>query len=322
MLARTHAFGSAKRNLKGLLPYAIRRAAAQEMFYGGARVQHLVMSPPTVHFTESDRVSLPTPSEEAVIPDLDIENVPLNVLPNNIAFPTTFEQGTLRSKDVLRRFREQNAMTHHVSKEHLSVLVPPWRLRSSRKLGHVEGLPAEASFKGDEFISNERTSLLGTGGPTWKEIRSSMLNKDNKNSTETQFTEEDRSMERSVYGRYHYGLRAKRQDMLQQSVERQAQFEIQQRLYSSSTSTEHQKEKPVEGGAAPPQMQFYFLPYMMYKPMARRELILQRSSSVRAPSAELLQERLNRKGFGWKETGSRMWHLGWNPKGWQPNRLF
>ncbi|GET88012.1 hypothetical protein, conserved [Leishmania tarentolae] len=54
-----------------LLPYALRRAAACEMLYGGSRVQYLVQPPFTLHKIRSE--DLPPPSLNAERHDLGLE---------------------------------------------------------------------------------------------------------------------------------------------------------------------------------------------------------------------------------------------------------
>lgn len=65
-----------------------------------------------------------------------------------------------------------------------------------------------------------------------------------------------------------------------------------------------------------------WMPFQMLKPMGYNWSPTRRSSGVRGPSAQLVQERLDQKGFGWKRKSRYLWQQDIDTAGFRPHRFF
>ncbi|RNF17193.1 uncharacterized protein Tco025E_04895 [Trypanosoma conorhini] len=63
-------------------------------------------------------------------------------------------------------------------------------------------------------------------------------------------------------------------------------------------------------------------PLQMLKPMPHNWSPTLRSSGVRGPHMQLMQERLDGKGFGWKRKSRSLWQQDINTAGFRPKRFF
>ncbi|EAN78941.1 hypothetical protein, conserved [Trypanosoma brucei brucei TREU927] len=63
-------------------------------------------------------------------------------------------------------------------------------------------------------------------------------------------------------------------------------------------------------------------PYQMLKPMPHNWGPAVRSSGVRGPHMQLLQERIDKKGFGWKRKSRSLWQQDISTAGFRPKRYF
>lgn len=66
----------------------------------------------------------------------------------------------------------------------------------------------------------------------------------------------------------------------------------------------------------------YWMPLQMLKPMGHSWSASVRSSGVRGPSMQLMQERLDQKGFGWKRKSRSLWQQDVDTAGFRPHRYF
>lgn len=65
-----------------------------------------------------------------------------------------------------------------------------------------------------------------------------------------------------------------------------------------------------------------WMPFQMLKPMGYNWSPARRSSGVRGPSAQLVQERLDQKGFGWKRKSRHLWQQDIHTAGFRPHRFY
>ncbi|KAK7198608.1 hypothetical protein NESM_000823900 [Novymonas esmeraldas] len=77
----------------------------------------------------------------------------------------------------------------------------------------------------------------------------------------------------------------------------------------------------VRRGASAAQHQRW-LPLQMLKPMGHSWSAATRSSGVRGPHMQLMQERLDQKGFGWKRKSRSLWQQDVATAGFRPHRYF
>jgi hypothetical protein len=106
-----------------LLGYPLRRAAAQEMLHGGIRVSQLLQRPPQLHYTRSEDIPLPTPSDEAAQLDVEYQWLGYRQLPINVGGAIRMQQAQIRSEDVYER-HVRGRRTHHPPPRDLSILPP------------------------------------------------------------------------------------------------------------------------------------------------------------------------------------------------------
>lgn len=66
----------------------------------------------------------------------------------------------------------------------------------------------------------------------------------------------------------------------------------------------------------------HWMPLQMLKPMGHSWSASMRSSGVRGPSMQLMQERLDQKGFGWKRKSRSLWQQDTDTAGFRPHRYF
>lgn len=65
-----------------------------------------------------------------------------------------------------------------------------------------------------------------------------------------------------------------------------------------------------------------WMPFQMLKPMGYNWSPTRRSSGTRGPTAQLVQERLDQKGFGWKRKSRYLWQQDIDTAGFRPHRFF
>lgn len=66
----------------------------------------------------------------------------------------------------------------------------------------------------------------------------------------------------------------------------------------------------------------YWAPLQMLKPIGHAWSASVRSSGVRGPTMQLMQERLDQKGFGWKRKSRSLWQQDVDTAGFRPHRYF
>eukprot|EP00796_Vickermania_ingenoplastis_P004045 gene4046-2897_t len=65
-----------------------------------------------------------------------------------------------------------------------------------------------------------------------------------------------------------------------------------------------------------------WMPFQMLKPMGYNWSPGRRSSGTRGPTAQLVQERLDQKGFGWKRKSRYLWQQDIHTAGFRPHRFY
>lgn len=79
---------------------------------------------------------------------------------------------------------------------------------------------------------------------------------------------------------------------------------------------------PSSAGRASSRRRSSWMPFQMLKPMGYNWSPSRRSSGNRGPSAQLVQERLDQKGFGWKRKSRYLWQQDIDTAGFRPHRFY
>ncbi len=103
-----------------LLPYVLRRAAADTMLHGGPRLSGLVVPPPTVKITSSTALKVPTLQEERADMEIVYSGVQERMVPLNMHPVTRHELVRLKSEDLYRRAKAEPKF--HTPSKDLSIL--------------------------------------------------------------------------------------------------------------------------------------------------------------------------------------------------------
>jgi hypothetical protein len=125
----------ATKSMQLLLGYPLRKAAAKEMLYGGARVIGLVAPPPPIQKTFSEKTTLPTLDEERQDMQLDFTEVTRVLTPNNLHARSRQSLAFVKSKDLLRNYEQMKKPFHTPSRD-LSITPMPhdeWLRKSDRQ---------------------------------------------------------------------------------------------------------------------------------------------------------------------------------------------
>jgi hypothetical protein len=86
-----------------LLGYRLRRAARNEMLYGGVRVTQLVARPPDVVVTKSEELSLPSVERERGDMQISFKDVQLHMAPNNMYHGFKHDFAHIKNVDLKKR---------------------------------------------------------------------------------------------------------------------------------------------------------------------------------------------------------------------------
>ncbi|KAG5507364.1 hypothetical protein GH5_07460 [Leishmania sp. Ghana 2012 LV757] len=352
-----------------LLPYALRRAAACEMLYGGARVQHLVQLPFTLHKIRSE--NLPPPSLYAERHDLGLEmqlprdlhgynNINMaiqrqvgadagtmdgeqqlpgghgdgfdmgsffseqhhperhhnsslpyikydtnNVLamrlfPVNIGVRARTEAIRIRTEDCLQRLRDadlcakmRKPLEHPLPLSRRSQYAAVDRMRRERRYDTV---PAEAGE--DATTTAEEAS------------RTEHLRGASAHPPPSELSIFTRPVDRPPS---HSGSSA----ACTVDVDDMC-FPVHPFAAAAASAI----RRGVRSGNSAQLASQRWLPLQTLKPMGHSWSAATRSSGVRGPHMQLMQERLDQKGFGWKRKSRSLWQQDVATAGFRPHRYF
>lgn len=93
-----------------LLGYPIVRTAQRSLLHGGVRLSRLVAEPHPLHYTASERVTLPSAPNERRQTDefLEPSHLAMRLMPINISLRAREQMVVLRNQDVFERFQQAN----------------------------------------------------------------------------------------------------------------------------------------------------------------------------------------------------------------------
>ena len=326
---------------KPLLPYAIRRASAYEMLYGGARVQHLVQPPFQLHKIQSE--SLPSPSLDAERHDLALEmQLPRDLSPyNNLNMSIQRQVGAdvnvpdeatnRHSKDGFDMgafFSDQ----HHPERHHNSSL--PYsqhdtnnvmalrlfpinigirarteavrirtedclqRLRDAKLCAQVQQpleypLPLSRRSQYASSMADVSASSLPTSATASASSRTAHLRGAPAHPPPAQLSIFTRPVDRV--------------DRVSAEATRRNAFPVHPYAAAATAASTAARA---------------WLPLQMLKPMGHSWSAATRSSGIRGPHMQLMQERLDQKGFGWKRKSRSLWQQDVATAGFRPHRYY
>ncbi|TPP50950.1 hypothetical protein CGC21_19005 [Leishmania donovani] len=318
-----------------LLPYALRRAAACEMLYGGSRVQYLVQPPFKLHKIRSE--NLPPPSLYAERHDLGLEmqlprdmhvynsinmaiqrqrhhnsSLPyakhdtnnvlaMRLFPVNIGVRARTEAIRIRTEDCLQRLRDADLcakmripLEYPLPLSHRSQYAAVHRARRERCYDAPTEKAGESAAVAAEEASRTAHLRGAAAHPPPSEL--SILT---------------RPVDR--LGR-HSGSSAAActadADHLSFPVHPFAAAAVSSGCHSARS------------GSAARLASQRWLPLQTLKPMGHNWSAATRSSGVRGPHMQLMQERLDQKGFGWKRKSRSLWQQDVATAGFRPHRYF
>lgn len=360
--------------VKPLLPYAVRRAAAAEMLYGGARVQHLVQPPFPLHKVQSE--NLPPPSLDHERHDLGLEmqlprdlhaynninmaiqrhvgadvNTPdaaastadssdgfnmgtyytehhhperhhnsslpysthdtnnvlaMRLFPVNIGLRVRTEAVRIRTEDCLQRLRDaQRCAKVGVPLEHplpLSARSAYDAVHRARHERRHDGAAAGLARGGEQAEGEEEEAA-----------RTAHLHGAAAHPPPASLSIFTRPVDRRTESRGAGGALG--------STHTPVHVRFPVHPYSAAAGTAASRGS---GGSATPTRPSsqQWMPLQMLKPLGHNWSAATRSSGVRGPHMQLMQERLDQKGFGWKRKSRSLWQQDVDTAGFRPHRYF
>ncbi|KAG5507087.1 hypothetical protein JKF63_05833 [Porcisia hertigi] len=345
-----------------LLPYALRRAAACEMLYGGVRLQSLVQPPFPLHKIRSE--DLPPPSLDAERRDLGLEmQLPRDLHGyNNInmavqrqigddASMLDGEQQHMQDKDsdgfdMGTFFSEQ----HHPERHHNSCL--PYAKYDTNNVLAMRIFPVNIGVRARTEAIRIRTE------DCLRRLRDADLCSKMRMPVEyplplshrSQYKAMRRARQESRYDAAAMETNEESQtahlrgaaahpppselSIFTRPVDRHGGHSASS---SACTTDVDRMSFPVHpfaavaasasrngvhsGSTALPSSQRW-MPLQTLKPMGHNWSAATRSSGVRGPHMQLMQERLDQKGFGWKRKSRSLWQQDIATAGFRPHRYF
>ncbi|AIN97451.1 hypothetical protein LPMP_191090 [Leishmania panamensis] len=346
-----------------LLPYALRRAAACEMLYGGVRVQYLVQPPFVLHKIRSE--NLPPPSLSAERHDLGLEmqlprdlhgykNINMAIQRQVGADASTLDGEQQQQQlqdghgdgfDMGAFFTEQ----HHPERHHNSSL--PYTKYDTNNVLAMRLFPVNIGIRARTEAIRIRTE------DCLQRLRDADICAKMHMPLEYPLPLSRRSQYAAVYratreGRYdtpaeeaddasrtaHLRGAAAHPPPSELSIFTRPVDRLGSRSGSTTVCTLHADHTsfPVHPFAAAalasghgarssssaPLSSQRWLPLQMLKPMGHSWSAAMRSSGVRGPHMQLMQERLDQKGFGWKRKSRSLWQQDVATAGFRPHRYF
>lgn len=320
---------------KSLLPYAIRKVAAKEMLYGGARVIGLVQPPPAIVYHRSDLMKLPTPRQEVDMEGFEVEEFGVRMFPNNVGFRSRHHMLLLRNKDLLRRFNVAHRSTLDPTSGGGGGDAPVFDRSTYTRTRTVFGVPssigvshskAAATGEGHHQVS-EANPADGGGLPPSRRRRYHPRPEDLSILPDTAS---------NIYrdGSAHFarartlssgvplvGVYAS--PFHDQEVEASGQSA---NVFSLCSFYDQERQRQLialsGAGGDVPYTGFVFKPFQMVMPVSGVFTYAMRSEGLRSPSGHLRQETLDRKGFGWRKKQRAMWQQDVGTRGFKPDRFY
>ncbi|KPI89171.1 hypothetical protein ABL78_1734 [Leptomonas seymouri] len=323
---------AAPRARKPLLPYALRRASAYEMLYGGARVQHLVQPPFQLHKIQSE--CLPSPSLDAERHDLALEmqlprdlnhynNININIQRQVGADVHVPDESTNRHTkdgfDMGAFYSDQ----HHPERHHNSSL--PYSQHDTNNVMGLRLFPINIGIRARTEAVRIRTE------DCLQRLRDAKLCAQVQQPLEYPLPLSRRSMYASAA-----------------AMSPKGSADLTDRVAHLRGAAAHPTPsqlsiftRPVDrvdrAGAEKRQLKLHaypvhpfaiaaatraWLPLQILKPMGHSWSAATRSSGIRGPHMQLMQERLDQKGFGWKRKSRSLWQQDVATAGFRPHRYF
>lgn len=316
-----------------LLPYAIRKVAAKELLYGGARVIGLVQPPPSIVYHQSDLLKLPTPRQEVDMEGFEVEEFGIRMFPSNVGFRSRHHMLLVRNKDLLRRFMVAH---RHADAADASPAFDRSKYTRTRTVFSVPSTigmshsKAAAAAAGDQ----EYEQKLSEANPANKDgLPPSRRRRFHPRPEDLSILPDTAS---NIYqdGSAHFA----RARTLSSGVplvgvyaspfhEQEVQASGQNANVFSLCSfydQERQRQLIAHSGAAGDVSYtgFVFKPFQMVMPVSGVFTYAMRSEGLRSPSGHLRQETLDRKGFGWRKKQRAMWQQDVKTRGFKPDRFY
>ncbi|CAG9572828.1 mitoribosomal_protein_mL82 [Leishmania major strain Friedlin] len=354
-----------------LLPYALRRAAACEMLYGGSRVQYLVQPPFTLHKIRSE--NLPPPSLYAERHDLGLEmqlprdmhvynsinmaiqrqvggdsstldgeqqqlqgghadgfdmgaffteqhhperhhnsSLPyakhdtnnvlaMRLFPVNVGVRARTEAIRIRTDDCLQRLRDADLCAKmRLPLEH------PLPLSRRSQYAAIHRVRQERCYDAPTEAAGERAAAAAEEASRTAHLRGAAAH-----PPPSELSIVTRPVDRLGS---HSGSSAAActadADHLSFPVHPFAAAAVSSGCHSARS------------GSAARLASQRWLPLQTLKPMGHNWSAATRSSGVRGPHMQLMQERLDQKGFGWKRKSRSLWQQDVATAGFRPHRYF
>jgi hypothetical protein len=314
-----------------LLPYAIRRASAYEMLYGGTRVQHLVQPAFQLHKIRSE--DLPSPSLDAERHDLALEmQLPRDLGPyNNISMHIQRQVGAdvnMSDADGASKHSKEGfdmgtfyADLHHPERHHNSSL--PYTQHDTNNVMALRMFPINIGIRArteavrlrtEDCLQRLRDAKLCAQVQQPFEYPLPLSRRSQYAAATTNATITEDAVEASRTAHLH-GAAAhpppSQLSILTRPVDR-----------SNSCDTRGAHKYPLHPFAAATAAPRAWKPLQMLKPMGHSWSAATRSSGIRGPHMQLMQERLDQKGFGWKRKSRSLWQQDVATAGFRPHRYF
>ncbi|KPA82892.1 putative mitochondrial hypothetical protein [Leptomonas pyrrhocoris] len=311
---------------KPLLPYALRRASAYEMLYGGARVQYLIQHPFQLHTVRSE--DLPSPSLDAERHDLALEmQLPRDLGPyNNINMNIQRQAGadvnvpdaaadrhTKEGFDMGAFFSDQ----HHPERHHNSSL--PYSQHDTNNVMGLRLFPLNIGVRArteavrirtDDCLQRLRVAKLCAQAQQPLEYPLPLHRQSRYASVQPAM-----SPDRTAHLRGAAAHPTPSQlSIFTRPVDRVDGADGEDRRHSPRVCPVHPFAVAAVTRA--------WLPLQMLKPMGHNWSAATRSSGTRGPHMQLMQERLDQKGFGWKRKSRSLWQQDVATAGFRPHRYF
>ncbi|KAG5480599.1 hypothetical protein LSCM1_06303 [Leishmania martiniquensis] len=355
-----------------LLPYALRRAAACEMLYGGARVQHLVQPPFTLHLMRSE--NLPPPSLDAERHDLGLEmQLPRDLHGyNNINMAIQRQVGadvsTLDGEQPHSRLPDGHgdgfdmgtffSEHHHPERHHNSSL--PYSKYDTNNVLAMRLFPVNIGVRArteairirtEDCLQRLRDADLCAKMRVPLEyplplIRRSQyaavdrMRRERRHNASAEEAGESAAVAAEEASRTAHlrGAAAhpppSELSIFTRPVDRSPSHSGSSAAYPGGVAHMSFPIHPFAAAAGslirrgvrsgdtgrPPSQRW--LPLQTLKPMGHSWSAATRSSGVRGPHMQLMQERLDQKGFGWKRKSRSLWQQDVATAGFRPHRYF
>lgn len=348
----TSAAASAPRQPR-LLPYALRRASACEMLYGGARVQHLVQPAFPLHKIHSEH--LPSPSLDAERHDLALEmQLPRSLDPyNNINMNIQRQVGAdVNDPDVAPQQQHGSSSSsrdgfdmgafysdvHHPERHHTSSL--PYSQHDTNNVMAMRLFPVNIGLRArteavrirtEDCLQRLRDAKLCAmvHQPTEYPLPLSRRSQYAAHGTAAAATAAAGEEEENARSTAHLRGAAAHPPPSQLSIftrpadrADQPAAPVRHRFPLHPFAQAAAPAAHAARGASAQTSARAWMPLQMLKPMGHNWSPAGRSSGIRGPHMQLMQERLDQKGFGWKRKSRSLWQQDVDTAGFRPHRYF